>query len=185
MEFSGLETFSRYDLQPVDLIAGPRVKRMLRPKVVCERTTLSLSHLYRLMDQGRFPRFGLIGSRACGLREHVLDAFLAERMAARAELAPLGCRPPLPQWHFDLAKVPAFCGIRLLRRCQVEAITGLPNSTFYPLIPQGLFPVQVSLGERAARWVAHEIEGWVLSGSALAFQSTRPGSIQANSAPSP
>ena len=149
--------------------AGPsRVLRMLRPREVCERTTLALSHIHRLIDRGSFPRFGAIASHAVGLPEHVLDAFLAERMSAREGLPELGCRPPLPQWRFDMSKVPERCGIRLLRRCEVEVIAGLPNSTFYPLIPKGLFPVQLSLGERASRWVAHELEEWVVYGPAPA-----------------
>ena len=146
------------------LVDGLRSYCMLRPREVCERTTLSLAHLHRLMKQGRFPPFAAIANHAVGLPEHVLDAFLAERMSARSGLPPLGCRPPLPQWRFDPSKVPERCGIRLLRRCEVEAIAGLPNSTFYPLIRRGLFPAQLSLGERAARWVAHELDEWVLHG---------------------
>ena len=91
----------------------------------------------------------------------MLDAFIAERMLERRKLAPLGFRNPLPLWGFDSSKVPAACGLRLLRCREVEAITGLSTSTFYPLIPLGRFPLQVSLGERAARWVAQEIEAWV------------------------
>lgn len=139
---------------------GERPVRILRPREVFERTALSQSHLYRLMGEDRFPRYYVIAGRSCGLPEHVLDAFLAERMAARDSLPPLGSRPPLPKWCFDDSKVPAKCGIRLLRRCDVETLTGLPKSTFYPLIPQGFFPMQVSLGERAARWVAHEVAAW-------------------------
>ena len=142
-----------------------RAFRMLRPREVRERTTLSTAHIHRLQCEGRFPRYAAIGRRACGLPEHVLDAFLAERMAARASMPPLGLRPPLPEWCFHMDKVPAMRGIRLLQRPSVEALTGLPKSTFYLLIPRRLFPGQVPLGERAARWVAHEVDAWVLASS--------------------
>lgn len=143
--------------------SGARVPRILRPREVAARVALSLAHIYRLIAEGRFPPFDALGPRASGLPEHVLDAFLAERMAARATMAPLGLRPPLPRWEFTADKVPARCGISLLRRPQVEALSGLPNSTFYPLIPQGHFPAQVSLGPCAARWVAHEVAAWACS----------------------
>ena len=140
-----------------------RTLRMLRPHEVRARLALSNSHLHRLMTQGRCPKFRTLAGRSCGLPEHELDCFIADRMEARAELAPLGFRTRLPEWSFDLSKVPPLCGLRLLRRREVEALTGLPKSTFYPLIPKGLFPAQVSLGERAVRWVAHELDAWILA----------------------
>jgi len=155
------EISSAHEPESIGFGAEPRVYRVLRPSEVCARTTISMSHLRRLMDQMRFPRFEPVAARAVGLPEHELDAFLAERMDAREQLLPLGCRPPLPEWRFDESKVPSRCGIRLLRRREVEEISGLHHNTFYPLIPQGVFPGQVSLGERAVRWVAHEIETWV------------------------
>ena len=144
----------------------PRVYRMLRPGEVRNRTTLSPAHTHRLQREGRFPLYDRICGRVCGLAEHVLDAFLAERMAARASMPALGLRKPLPQWHFSMDKVPAYCGIRLLQRPRVEELSGLPKSTFYPRIRVGLFPAQVPLGEWAARWVAHEVAAWILASHA-------------------
>ena len=165
---------------------GPaRVFRMLRPREVRERTTLSTAHIHRLQCAGRFPRYAALGRRVHGLPEHVLDAFLAERMAAREAMPPLGLRPPLPAWRFDIDKVPALCGIRLLQRPSVEALTGLPKSTFYPLIPQGRFPGPVPLGERAARWIAHEVDAWILASSSPASglrAADRPGDVPRPSA---
>lgn len=152
-----------------------RTPRMLRPAEVHERTTLSSSHVHRLQCAGRFPRFVALGGRVCGLPEHVLDAFLAERMAARASMLPLGLRKPLPQWRFSMDRVPERRGIRLIRRSRVEELTGLPKSTFYPLIRQGLFPVQVPLGERAARWVAYEVEAWILDPPPMASRDRVAG----------
>ena len=161
-----------------------RVFRMLRPREVRERTTLSTSHIHRLQCAGRFPRYAALGRRVDGLPEHVLDAFLAERMAARASMLPLGLRPPLPMWCFHMDKVPATCGIRLLRRSRVEALTGLPKSTFYPLIRHRLFPGPVPLGERAARWVAHEVAAWVLASSPSVSGLRAAGRPDAASQPS-
>ena len=152
-----------YECPELELVAFdcPRVSRMLRPWEVYLRTTLSPSHSHRLMAQGRFPRFGPVAVRSRGLPEHVLDAFLAERMAARVGLAPLGSRPLLCQWRFDVAKVPGVVGIRLLRRVEVLALCGLSKSALHRLVERGLFPAPVPLGPRASRWVAHEVEAWV------------------------
>lgn len=144
-----------------------RVYRLLRPREVSQRTTLSRSHINRLINGRQFPGFDAVADRACGLPEHVLDAFLAERMAARDSMPPFGFRAPLPEWHFDWSKVPPHVGIRLLRRREVEALTGTPKSTFYPLIPKGRFPMQVPLGVQAARWVAHEVAAWVVAPAAF------------------
>ena len=138
---------------------------MLRRKDVQARTKLSPSHINRLQHARCFPPYEPIAARVVGLPEHVLDAWLAERMAARASMPALGQRKPLPQWHFAPDQVPAYCGIRLLRRAEVEELTGLPHSTFYPRIPLGAFPAQIPLGEWAVRWVAHEVEAWVRASS--------------------
>ena len=137
--------------------------RMLRPMDVCERTTLSPTHIRRLQGQGRFPPYAGIGWRARGLPEHILDVFLAERMAARAGLPPLGFRPLLPLWGYSPEVVPERRGIRLFTRDEVIARVGLGKSTIYRLIPHGLFPAPVSLGPHAARWVAYEVDTWIAS----------------------
>ncbi|MDD9982373.1 MAG: AlpA family phage regulatory protein [Gammaproteobacteria bacterium] len=142
--------------------ARRRVVCMLRHDEVRARVAMSTAHIYRLQGELRFPLYEPIARRAVGLAEHVLDAFLAERIAGRATMPPFGFRPPLPLWEFSADKVPEHCGIRLLRRAQVEALTGLPKSTFYPLIPLGLFPGQIPLGVFAVRWVAHEVEDWIM-----------------------
>ena len=163
-----------------DVLGSRRVYRMLRPWEVRERTRFSSSHINRLQGARCFPLYGRLAPRAVGLPEHVLDAFLAERIAARASMPVLSRRKPLALWHFSVDKVPAHCGIRLLRRDEVVALTGLPKSTFYPLIPRGLFPGQIPLGECAVRWVAHEVQAWVLS-SPLSLS----GSFSAESADGP
>lgn len=49
----------------------------------------------------------------------------------------------------------------ILRRRQVEELTGLARSTLYKLIKEGLFPVPVRLGSRAVGWRYKEIEAWI------------------------
>ena len=92
-------------------IALTRVLRLLRPGDVARRTTYSPAHQHRLQQQDRFPRYVRYEGRACGLYEHVLDAWFAVRMRARDEgLAPIGYRPALPQWEFRIEDVPLVCG---------------------------------------------------------------------------
>ncbi|OAI94851.1 helix-turn-helix transcriptional regulator [Pseudomonas putida] len=50
---------------------------------------------------------------------------------------------------------------RLLRRSEVERITGLKRSQLYNLIKKGKFPRQVHLGIRAVGWSSAEIAEWV------------------------
>ena len=47
--------------------------------------------------------------------------------------------------------------IAILRRKQVQALTGLSRSTLYLRIAQGVFPRPVSLGARAVGWPATEV----------------------------
>lgn len=50
---------------------------------------------------------------------------------------------------------------RLLRRWEVERLTGLPRSTIYAWIKAGLFPRPVRLGPRAVAWPEVDIAGWI------------------------
>jgi prophage regulatory protein len=49
----------------------------------------------------------------------------------------------------------------MLRLPQVQARTGLSRSQIYQLIADGEFPRQVKLSERAAGWVADDVEAWL------------------------
>jgi prophage regulatory protein len=51
--------------------------------------------------------------------------------------------------------------ITLLRRNQVEAITGLARSTIYKLIKAGSFPKPIQLTDRAVAWPSNLIDSWV------------------------
>jgi len=51
--------------------------------------------------------------------------------------------------------------ISLLRRNQVEAMTGLARSTIYKLIKAGSFPKPIQLTDRAVAWPSNLIESWI------------------------
>ena len=52
---------------------------------------------------------------------------------------------------------------RLLRRRQVEEITGLSRSSIYRLMQDGGFPRPVKVGPAAVRWRASDITAWLES----------------------
>ena len=52
---------------------------------------------------------------------------------------------------------------RLLRRREVEEITGLSRSTIYRLMDAGEFPQAKSIGPNCVRWLLSEIIAWMES----------------------
>ena len=54
-------------------------------------------------------------------------------------------------------------GDRLLRRKEVEAMTGLCGSAIYQRLAKGEFPVPIKLGYKCVRWPASEVEAFVAS----------------------
>lgn len=52
---------------------------------------------------------------------------------------------------------------RLLRRRQVQDLTGLSRSTLYMMIADHRFPPPVKLSKRAVAWHATEVEAWIAS----------------------
>ena len=52
---------------------------------------------------------------------------------------------------------------RLLRRRQVEEITGMSRSSIYRLMREGKFPRPVRIGPAAVRWRARDITAWMES----------------------
>ena len=52
---------------------------------------------------------------------------------------------------------------RLLRRRQVEEITGMSCSTIYRLMQDGAFPRPVRVGPAAVRWRQSDLTGWLES----------------------
>lgn len=49
---------------------------------------------------------------------------------------------------------------RILRRPEVERLTGLRKSTIYHLMDAGLFPRPIKLGSRAVGWRKAELREW-------------------------
>ncbi|KAA9005946.1 AlpA family phage regulatory protein [Histidinibacterium aquaticum] len=52
---------------------------------------------------------------------------------------------------------------RLLRRPEVERLTGLSRSTIYSMMPRGEFPKPVRIGRRAVAWREGDLRIWVAS----------------------
>lgn len=50
---------------------------------------------------------------------------------------------------------------RLLRRREVETITGLSRSTIYLKMDNDDFPRPVDLGARSVAWVESEVNAWI------------------------
>jgi prophage regulatory protein len=61
--------------------------------------------------------------------------------------------------------------IRIIRRVQVQSLTGLSRSTIYAGIASGNFPRPVPLGPRAVGWIEDEVNEWVTSRIAARKQS--------------
>jgi prophage regulatory protein len=49
----------------------------------------------------------------------------------------------------------------LLRRKEVQAITGLSRSAIYQLIQEGKFPPSIKLSARAVAWQRTSIDNWI------------------------
>ncbi len=52
---------------------------------------------------------------------------------------------------------------KILRRPDVERITGLSRSTLYAMMAEGTFPKPVKLGKRAVGWREADIAAWLNS----------------------
>jgi prophage regulatory protein len=50
---------------------------------------------------------------------------------------------------------------QILRRKQVEQMTGLSRSTIYQWIKDGSFPASITLGRRSVGWDMAEIQDWI------------------------
>ena len=52
-------------------------------------------------------------------------------------------------------------GATILKRPQVEQVTGLSRSTIYRKIQENTFPAPISLGARAVGWIESEVQQWI------------------------
>ena len=51
----------------------------------------------------------------------------------------------------------------ILRRPEVERMTGIKTSTLYEWMSKGTFPKPIKLGERAVGWLKKDIDAWLAS----------------------
>lgn len=51
--------------------------------------------------------------------------------------------------------------VRLIRRKEVQAKTGLGASSIYALMKEGKFPLAIELSERRVAWLEAEIDQWI------------------------
>ena len=61
-------------------------------------------------------------------------------------------------WHTDRG-----CIIRILRRPEVLAVTGLCYTSIFNMMKLGKFPASRKLGARAVGWIEKEVEEWMES----------------------
>ena len=69
---------------------------------------------------------------------------------------------------------------RLLRRRQVEEITGLSRSSIYRLMQTGEFPRSIRVGPAAVRWKASDIAVWLESRPVARSEFGSPDAAQAS-----
>lgn len=53
--------------------------------------------------------------------------------------------------------------VQILRRLDVQRVTGLSKATLWRLVKAGAFPQPIKLSERAVGWKADEIDAWIES----------------------
>lgn len=61
----------------------------------------------------------------------------------------------------SIAHTPPNAERRILRREEVERITGFKRSHLYNLMKDGRFPSAKRIGLRAVGWDSHEIDCWI------------------------
>ena len=67
---------------------------------------------------------------------------------------------------------------RLLRRRQVEEITGMSRSAIYKRMQEGEFPRPVRIGPTAVRWRTGDIAAWVESRPVAKGEFDRLSAVQ-------
>ena len=50
---------------------------------------------------------------------------------------------------------------RIIRRPEVETLTGIPRSTLYAKIAIGDFPAPIKIGQRAVGWLEIDVNNWL------------------------
>lgn len=63
---------------------------------------------------------------------------------------------------------------KIMRRPEVESITGLSRSSIYAKMENGTFPKSIKLSERSVGWLEHEVQEWLEN----RVSATRTGGVQ-------
>ena len=63
---------------------------------------------------------------------------------------------------------------KVMRRPEVESITGLSRSSIYAKMENGTFPTAIKLSERSVGWLEHEVQEWLKN----RVSATRNGGVQ-------
>ena len=50
---------------------------------------------------------------------------------------------------------------RVIRRPEVQTLTGIPRSTLYAKIATGDFPAPIKIGQRSVGWLEAEVNDWL------------------------
>lgn len=51
--------------------------------------------------------------------------------------------------------------LKIIKRVEVEAITGLSRSSIYSKMEDGSFPKSIKLSTRSVGWLEHEVQAWL------------------------
>lgn len=51
--------------------------------------------------------------------------------------------------------------LKIMKRPEVESMTGLSRSTIYVKMETGTFPKPIKLSERSVGWLEHEVQEWL------------------------
>ena len=60
-----------------------------------------------------------------------------------------------------LSKEQKIENVRLIRRKEVQAKTGLGASSIYAMMKQGKFPKAITLSERRVAWIESDVDQWI------------------------
>ena len=60
-----------------------------------------------------------------------------------------------------LSKEQKIENVRLIRRKEVQAKTGLGASSIYAMMQQGTFPKAVNISERRVAWIESDVDSWI------------------------
>ena len=59
--------------------------------------------------------------------------------------------------------------VAILRRPEVERLTGFSKASIYRLMAAGEFPTPIRLGVRAVAWRARDVEAWLASRAPVSY----------------